>query len=49
MTIASMLPLGELTNPGQMRLALVQVVNWGGTFHGGSHHARGPQGHPPDG
>ena len=28
-----MLPLGELTNPGQMRLALVQVVNWG-TFHG---------------
>ncbi|WGM20095.1 ATP-binding protein [Paenarthrobacter sp. OM7] len=33
MTIASMLPLGELTNPGQMRLALVQVVNWG-TFHG---------------
>ena len=33
MTIASMLPIGELTNPGQMRLALVQVVNWG-TFHG---------------
>lgn len=28
-----MLPLGEQTNPGQMRLALVQVVNWG-TFHG---------------
>ena len=28
-----MLPIGELTNPGQMRLALVQVVNWG-TFHG---------------
>lgn len=28
-----MLPLGEVTNPGQMRLALVQVVNWG-TFHG---------------
>jgi uncharacterized protein YPO0396 len=28
-----MLPLGELTNPGQMRLAQVQVVNWG-TFHG---------------
>ena len=28
-----MLPMGELTNPGQMRLALVQVVNWG-TFHG---------------
>lgn len=25
--------MGELTNPGQMRLALVQVVNWG-TFHG---------------
>ena len=24
-----MLPMGELTNPGQMRLALVQVVNWG--------------------
>ncbi|MHC6594816.1 ATP-binding protein [Arthrobacter sp. C152] len=33
MTIASMLPLGDVTNPGQMRLALVQVVNWG-TFHG---------------
>ncbi|MFD5278121.1 ATP-binding protein [Pseudarthrobacter sp. NPDC058362] len=33
MTIASMLPLGEAINPGQMRLALVQVVNWG-TFHG---------------
>lgn len=33
MTIATMLPIGELTNPGQMRLALVQVVNWG-TFHG---------------
>ncbi len=33
MSIASMLPMGELTNPGQMRLALVQVVNWG-TFHG---------------
>ena len=33
MTIPSMLPLGEETNPGQMRLALVQVVNWG-TFHG---------------
>ena len=33
MSIATMLPLGELTNPGQMRLALVQVVNWG-TFHG---------------
>lgn len=33
MSIASMLPLGEETNPGQMRLALVQVVNWG-TFHG---------------
>jgi uncharacterized protein YPO0396 len=32
-TIATMLPIGELTNPGQMRLALVQVVNWG-TFHG---------------
>jgi len=32
-TIASMLPLGDVTNPGQMRLALVQVVNWG-TFHG---------------
>ena len=32
-SIASMLPMGELTNPGQMRLALVQVVNWG-TFHG---------------
>ncbi len=28
-----MLPMGELTNPGQMRLALVQVVNWG-TSHG---------------
>jgi uncharacterized protein YPO0396 len=28
-----MLPIGDLTNPGQMRLALVQVVNWG-TFHG---------------
>lgn len=28
-----MLPLGDVTNPGQMRLALVQVVNWG-TFHG---------------
>lgn len=28
-----MLPMGELTNPGQMRLAMVQVVNWG-TFHG---------------
>ncbi len=33
MSIAAMLPMGELTNPGQMRLALVQVVNWG-TFHG---------------
>ncbi|MGG5173136.1 ATP-binding protein [Pseudarthrobacter sp. J1738] len=33
MSIATMLPLGDLTNPGQMRLALVQVVNWG-TFHG---------------
>ncbi|MDP9890685.1 ATP-binding protein [Pseudarthrobacter enclensis] len=33
MTVASMLPLGDVTNPGQMRLALVQVVNWG-TFHG---------------
>ncbi|WP_427005717.1 ATP-binding protein [Pseudarthrobacter sp. H2] len=33
MSIATMLPIGELTNPGQMRLALVQVVNWG-TFHG---------------
>ncbi|MBT2515346.1 ATP-binding protein [Arthrobacter sp. ISL-30] len=33
MTIATMLPIGELTNPGQMRLALAQVVNWG-TFHG---------------
>ena len=33
MSIATMLPMGELTNPGQMRLALVQVVNWG-TFHG---------------
>ncbi|GGH95068.1 ATP-binding protein [Arthrobacter liuii] len=33
MTIASMLPLGDVANPGQMRLALVQVVNWG-TFHG---------------
>ncbi|UKA75314.1 ATP-binding protein [Arthrobacter sp. FW306-07-I] len=33
MSIASMLPLGDVTNPGQMRLALVQVVNWG-TFHG---------------
>ncbi len=33
MTIATMLPLGEQINPGQMRLALVQVVNWG-TFHG---------------
>ncbi|MBT8163430.1 MULTISPECIES: ATP-binding protein [Arthrobacter] len=33
MTIATMLPIGELTNPGQMRLVLVQVVNWG-TFHG---------------
>lgn len=33
MTVATMLPIGELTNPGQMRLALVQVVNWG-TFHG---------------
>ncbi|WP_115786778.1 ATP-binding protein [Arthrobacter silvisoli] len=33
MTIASMLPIGEQVNPGQMRLALVQVVNWG-TFHG---------------
>ncbi|MFJ6078954.1 ATP-binding protein [Pseudarthrobacter sp. NPDC092419] len=33
MTIANMLPLGEAINPGQMRLALVQVVNWG-TFHG---------------
>jgi len=32
-SIATMLPIGELTNPGQMRLALVQVVNWG-TFHG---------------
>ena len=32
-SIATMLPMGELTNPGQMRLALVQVVNWG-TFHG---------------
>jgi uncharacterized protein YPO0396 len=32
-SIAAMLPMGELTNPGQMRLALVQVVNWG-TFHG---------------
>jgi uncharacterized protein YPO0396 len=28
-----MLPLGDVVNPGQMRLALVQVVNWG-TFHG---------------
>ncbi|MGP4030464.1 ATP-binding protein [Pseudarthrobacter sp. 1C304] len=33
MSIATMLPMGDLTNPGQMRLALVQVVNWG-TFHG---------------
>lgn len=33
MSIAAMLPLGEETNPGQMRLAQVQVVNWG-TFHG---------------
>lgn len=33
MSIASMLPMGDVTNPGQMRLALVQVVNWG-TFHG---------------
>ncbi|NYD77706.1 ATP-binding protein [Arthrobacter cupressi] len=33
MTIASMLPIGDQVNPGQMRLALVQVVNWG-TFHG---------------
>lgn len=33
MSIATMLPMGELTNPGQMRLAMVQVVNWG-TFHG---------------
>ena len=33
MSIASMLPLGDVVNPGQMRLALVQVVNWG-TFHG---------------
>ncbi|HYH76609.1 MAG TPA: ATP-binding protein, partial [Arthrobacter sp.] len=33
MSLASMLPMGELTNPGQMRLAQVQVVNWG-TFHG---------------
>jgi uncharacterized protein YPO0396 len=32
-SIASMLPIGDMTNPGQMRLALVQVVNWG-TFHG---------------
>ncbi|BAS11500.1 protein involved in chromosome condensation [Arthrobacter sp. Hiyo4] len=29
MSIATMLPMGDLTNPGQMRLALVQVVNWG--------------------
>jgi uncharacterized protein YPO0396 len=28
-----MLPLGTEANPGQYRLALVQVVNWG-TFHG---------------
>ena len=28
-----MLPLGDVVNPGQMRLAQVQVVNWG-TFHG---------------
>ncbi|TNB68263.1 ATP-binding protein [Arthrobacter sp. BB-1] len=33
MSIASMLPMGDVVNPGQMRLALVQVVNWG-TFHG---------------
>ncbi len=33
MSVATMLPLGDLANPGQMRLALVQVVNWG-TFHG---------------
>ncbi|ASN53174.1 ATP-binding protein [Sinomonas sp. R1AF57] len=33
MSIAAMLPLGTEVNPGQYRLALVQVVNWG-TFHG---------------
>ncbi|WP_369045606.1 ATP-binding protein [Sinomonas sp. P10A9] len=33
MSVAAMLPLGTDINPGQYRLALVQVVNWG-TFHG---------------
>ncbi|WP_138444788.1 ATP-binding protein [Sinomonas susongensis] len=33
MSIASMLPLDDQINPGQFRLAQVQIVNWG-TFHG---------------
>lgn len=33
MSVAAMLPLGTEINPGQYRLSLVQVVNWG-TFHG---------------
>ncbi|MFQ6155854.1 ATP-binding protein [Micrococcus luteus] len=33
MSVATMLPLGTAINPGQYRLSLVQVVNWG-TFHG---------------
>ncbi|MFJ3957213.1 ATP-binding protein [Arthrobacter sp. NPDC090010] len=33
MSIPVLLPIGDEINPGQMRLARVQLVNWG-TFHG---------------
>ena len=33
MSIPALLPIGDDINPGQMRLARVQLVNWG-TFHG---------------
>lgn len=33
MSIATTLPIGTETNPGQFRLAQIQIINWG-TFHG---------------
>lgn len=33
MSIATTLPFGEATHPGQYRLSQIQIVNWG-TFHG---------------
>lgn len=33
MSIATTLPIGEELNPGQFRLAQIQIINWG-TFHG---------------